>query len=108
MEEDGGKWSRHKGSIEWLAEDELKEWDIVYVSDESQEAALGYINEYIYLYRDNNWIHILVHNDDNEDYMSWKRYRCFSCKYAVKKPKEEKKVTIELTEQQLEKIKHLL
>ena len=81
----------------------------VYVSDISIENALDSKNKRIYL--TTIWqTHICVTETYESNYRKWEFFSVSGWKYIVKIPKEEekKKVTLELTEKQLEQIKDIL
>ena len=113
MEEDS--WNRYRvdSQIKWLAEDELEEGDMVWVSIHSLEHAIKNKDERMYLCSvpwDFHWKHICVIGGDENRYREWKGFDYSWREYVVKVPKEEKekKVSIALTEEQLKKVKDIL
>jgi len=91
-------WEENDNNISWLErieildEDELKEWDIVYVSDQNEEMALERKKERIYLCTipwKATQKYVCVNNGCIEDYKIWQSYQTDNRKYIVKKPKEE-------------------
>ena len=70
--------------------EELKEWDIVYVSDESKEDTLTRKKERIFLWK--IWkINICVSRYSENWYKKWGHFETNNRKYIVKKPVEEEK-----------------
>ena len=81
--------------------DEIKPWDLVWISDETQESAdNNFINDprAYYVWKSKNWWFVVEFKDKT----------CCNWKFISNKSKEKNKVTLELTDEQIEQIKDII
>lgn len=89
--------------------DELKEWDIVYVSDISEEHALEQMAERLYLCTIQKWRYKYICTWNNWYYERWDDINIKTYRYIVKKPIEDIKIRkIECTDSKREEIQNIL
>ena len=88
---------------------EMKEWDYVYVSDESEEDALEEKDKRILLRKCKDWF-VTVESFCENKYLQWKVFETDIFYHAVPIPKEETKktITLEVTEEQEREINNIL
>ena len=90
-------------------EEELKEWDYVYVSDESEEDALKGKYKKILLRKCSDW-YVCIQYGFEKEYLKWETFHTRIWDYAVPIHKEEikKTITLEVTEEQEREINNIL
>ena len=83
---------------------EMKEWDYVYVSDDSEEGAIEDKIKEILIRKCSNW-YVCVASDWEKNYLDWKTFETNIWEYAVPALKT---ITLEVTEEQEREINNIL
>ena len=97
----GKEQINYKEAILKLKWEAMKEWDIVYVSDYSEEKALKYKEERILLRKCNDW-YVCVHRLSQRSYEQWAVFQTTDWNYVVPVPDVGKKeYTIKKLEEKL-------
>ena len=97
--------------MDFIMEHTVKDYEYVYVSDESEEDALKEKDKRILLFTfpwNTYKKYACVWSWHEHDFEKWSEYSIITRKYAVPIPKEEEKVTIEMTKEEYNKVKSVL
>ena len=95
------KQINYKKAILKLKWETMKEWEFVYVSDCSEEAAIKNKKERILVRKCNNW-YVCISNSFEDDYREWNIFSTIDWKYAVRVTDVEvKEYTIKELEEKL-------
>ena len=104
-------WKRRYASLSRLAyyktpKEEMKEWDYVYISSESEEHAIEEKDKRMLLRKCINW-YVCIQYGFEKEYLKWEAFETTIWDYAVPVPAT-KTITLEVTEEQEREINNIL